>query len=184
MNQLLAMVKQRAETAPKARLPAHAAFYVSGGHHESYGSTGHPYDVLAVTDVAAGVTLFFNCKGMNAAFKVQTFKDMIRLVGASIWTARAEPTEEQRPLTLLVLHAWTSHAAGEAMNCSLLTPQHACGGVSWLRATAMCMEAGALASDRTTPVAAGDPQTREANIHAICMWLLKEGAGSIPVEEQ
>ena len=49
---------------------------------------------------------------------------------------------------------------------------------------AMCMEAGALASEGTTPVAAGDPQTREASVHAICMLLLKEEAGPIPVEEQ
>ena len=46
------------------------------------------------------------------------------------------------------------------------------------------MEAGALAQDGTTPVGAGDPQIREANIHAICMWLLKEEAGPIQVEEQ
>ena len=87
VNQLLAMVKQRAKTVPKAKLPARAAFYVSGEHHKSYGSTGHPYDVLAVTDDAADVTLFCNRKGMNAAFKVQSFKDVIRLVGTSIWTA-------------------------------------------------------------------------------------------------
>ena len=155
---------------------------MSGGHHESYGSTGQPYDVLAVTDDAADVTLFCDRKGMNAASKVQSFKDVIRLVGTNIWTA--DPTEEQRRLTLLVLHAWTSHAAGEATNCSLLTPQHACGGMSWLRATAMCMEAGALASDGTTSVAAGDPQTREANIQAICMWLITEEVGPIPIEEQ
>ena len=143
-------------------LPDSADFYVSGRHHESYGSTGHPYDILAVTDDSADVAFFSRRKGMNAAFKVQQFKDVIKLAGTSIWTA--DPTEGQRRLALLVLHVSTSHASGDATNCSLLTPQHACGGVSWLHATpatATRMEAGTLAQDGTTPVGAEDSQVRD-----------------------
>ena len=165
-------------------LPESAVFYVSGGHHGSYGSTGHPYDILAVIDDAADVVFFSHRKGMNAAFKAQNFKDVIKLAGSSIWTTN--PTEEHRRLTLIVLHAWISHANGKATSCSasLLTPQHGCGGISWLHATATRMEAGALGRDGTTPVGAGGSQIREANIHAISMWLLKEEAGPNQVEEQ
>ena len=166
----------------KHTLPDWATFYVSGTHHESYGSTGHPHDILAVTDDATGVAFFYGRKGMNVAFKVQCFKDVIKLVASSIWTAK--PTAEQRKLAILVLNAWVSHANGELTSYSLLTPQHACDGVSWLRATAISMEAGALAPDGTTPIGAENAQRREANIHAICMWLLREEAGPLQVEEQ
>ena len=102
VKQLLAMIAKCAKKIKKQTLPDKAIFYVSGGHHESYGSTGHPYDILAVTDDATDVAFFSHRKCMNAAFKVQYFKDVIKLVGSSVWTAN--PTEEQHRLTLLVLH--------------------------------------------------------------------------------
>ena len=52
-----------------------------------------------------------------------------------------------------------------------------------MRTTAERMGAGTLAPDGTTTAGAGDPQRREANIRAIYMWLLKEEAGPILVEE-
>ena len=179
---LLALATAAAKKITKHTLPDRAVFYVSGAHHESYGSTGHPHDILAVTDDAADVSLFYGRKGMNVAFKVQHFKDVIKLIATSIWTAT--PTTEQRKLAVLVLNAWVSHATGEATNHSLLRPQHACGGVSWLRATTASMEAGALASDGTTPIGAEAADRRNMNSHAISMWLLKEDAGPLPVEEQ
>ena len=125
------MATAAAKKITKHALPDRSVFYVSGAHHESYGSTGHPHDILAVTDDATEVSPFYGRKGMNVAFKVQHFKDVIKLVATSIWTAT--PTAEQRKLAVLVLNAWVSHANGEPSNHSLLTPQHACGGVSWLR---------------------------------------------------
>ena len=163
-------------------LPDSAVFYVSGGHRESYGSTGHLYDILATTDDVADLVFFSNRKGMNAGFKVKNFGDVIKIAGTSIWAAN--PSVEQRRLTLLVLHAWISHVRGEPMNCNLVSPQHSCGGVSWLYATAARMEAGALAQDGTTPIGAEGQTIRDANVHAICMWLLKEVGGPIQVEEQ
>ena len=179
---LIAMIVALSKKIQKQTLPGRAAFYVSGAHHEPYGSIGHPHDILAVTDDATEVAFFYGRKGMDVAFRVQCFKDVIKLVASSIWTAK--PTAEQRQLAVLVLNAWGSHASGEPTNCSLLTPQHACGGVSWLRATAISMGAGALAPGGTTPIGAGGAQRREANIHAICMWLLRGEAGPLQVEEQ
>ena len=97
------MIAKSAKKIKRQTLPDHATFYVSGGHHESYGSTGHPYDILAVTDDATDVAFFSHRKGMNAVFKVHCFKYMIKLIGSSIWAAH--PTEEQHRLTLLVMHA-------------------------------------------------------------------------------
>ena len=179
---LLTMTTAAAKKITKHALPDRSVSYVSGAHHESYGSTGHPHDILAVTDDATEVSLFYGRKGMNVAFKVQHFKDVIKLVASSIWTAT--PTTEQRKLAVLVLNAWVSHANGEPTSHSLLTPQHACGGVSWLRATTVSMEAGALAPDGTTPIGVEEADRRNINSHAISMWLLKEDAGPLQVEEQ
>ena len=87
------MIAKRAMKIKQQTLTDQAVFYVPGGHHGSYGSTGHPYDILAVTDDATDVAFFSHRKGMNAAFKVQCFKDMTKLVESSIWTAN--PIEEQ-----------------------------------------------------------------------------------------
>ena len=179
---LLALATSAAKKIVKHTLLDRAVFYVSGAHHESYGSTGHPHDILAVTDDAADVALFYGRKGMNVAFRVQNFKDVIKLIATSIWTAT--PTTEQRRLAVLVLNAWASHANGEATSHSLLKPQHACGGVSWLRATTASMEAGALAADGTTPIDVEGTERRYMNSHAISMWLLREEAGPLSVDDQ
>ena len=164
---LLTMTTTASKKLNKHALPDRAVFYVSGAHHESYGSTGHSHDILAVTDGATDVSLFYGRKGTNVAFKVQCFKDVIKLVASSIWTTK--PTAEQCKLAVLVLNAWISHASGEPTSYSLLTPQHSCEGISWLRATAISMEASALAPDGTTPIGAENAGRREMNLHAISM---------------
>ena len=132
---LLALATAAAKKITKHTLPDRAVFYVSGAHHESYGSTGHPHDILAVTDDAADVSLFYGRKGMNVAFKVQHFRDVIKLIASSIWTAT--PTTEQRKLAVLVLNAWFSHATGESTNHSNLICFTADG--PWERDTCMLL---------------------------------------------
>ena len=89
---LLTMATTSSKKLNKHALPDRAVFYVSGAHHESYGSTGYPHDILAVTDDATEVSFFYGRKGTNVAFKVQCFKDVIKRVASSIWTAK--PTTE------------------------------------------------------------------------------------------
>ena len=50
---LLELATAAAKKITKHTLLDRSVFYVSGAHHESYGSTGHPHDILAVTDDAA-----------------------------------------------------------------------------------------------------------------------------------
>ena len=50
VKQLLLMITRVQGKLKKHALPNRAIFYVSGGHYESHGSTGHPYNILAVTD--------------------------------------------------------------------------------------------------------------------------------------
>ena len=141
---LLALATAAAKKITKHTLLDRAVFYVSGAHHESYGSTGHPHDILAVTDDAADVSLFYGRKGMNVAFKVQHFKDVIKLIATSIWTAT--PTTEQRKLAVLVLNAWVSHATGEATK-----PQPAHATARMRRGKLATGHDGEHGSGRTSP---------------------------------